>query len=319
MSRCRLQKEIKNAARIETPTNANFRGSSDIYNSENSDAEYFIYRNGSSITLSTISETDNNAYWYPMKVGNYYYLLSKSNTYCCLCIINNGAIASNVNYLWNLVFVGLDVPLVQQDDVNGCGHASILQIVEYCDKLSSIPSGSGTYQERISGCFNNTSPTVDGIRSHLNNNYIDSSEIEYEWYCIDDAHTNPKYYVNAITIFNNVLRHSIDINYPVILHAALKSDTDSNLNYYHYPNSNPLDPPGRHYVCLVGYFSSNGNDCYIVRDCNYDNDYFGEYVITAAEAYNVTIDSLNRINAKAEENQTPYANADKRYIICAHH
>ena len=111
----------------------------------------------------------------------------------------------------------------------------------------------------------------------------------------------------------------IDINYPVILHAALKSDTDSNLNYYHYSNSDPLELPKRHYICLVGYFSSNGDDYYIVRDCNYASDYFGEFVITSAEAYNVTIDSVNRITAKAEENHTPYANAGTRYVICAHH
>ena len=266
---------ISNGYYTISPTNANFHGSKDLYGTS---TEYFLYRSGTNVILSTINGTDNNAYWYPMKVGSYYYLINKGNVNFCLCLNSdyNGVTYSNGDYCWKIISIGLDVPLIMQEDNNWCGPASILQCLTYLNLQNSI-YGNTTYakQSTIANypVLDNNNDGVPRLMVNYLNDIIGSSIYERK---------NDVANANAL---QSIVYNSLLANYPVI--AQLKPKELAESFYDNYPYNSG------HFMVIVGYDALTNN--YIVRDCNntdYDGngvcEYFGEFVIGISSLYNAS-------------------------------
>lgn len=84
------------------------------------------------------------------------------------------------------------------------------------------------------------------------------------------------------------LRNSIDSNFPAILYA-----NTGKLSYYSSSST--------HYICVVGYDSITSN--FIVRDCNYNTDYSGEFIVSDSDIHDA--------GAGYQENDYSYY-----YFIC---
>lgn len=182
------------------------------------------------------------------------------------------------NLYFSFEKIGLDVPIITQENDHYCGPASTLQIIKYFGTETAIAGSSGTYQDKLAlsmGYSVADGVTVYSIREELRKSGYGSP-------------CNYAYYNNLSNVDTLVayIKSSIDRGCPVILRTRTQY-----LAYYGNVSYS-------HYICLVGYDSYH--DLFIVRDCNNQKNgiYNGEFTVSYQDVYNATI------------------NIDK-YIICA--
>ena len=260
-----------------SPTNANFRGSSALYD-EGLNKEYFLYRNGTNITLQTISGSDNNAYWYPVAAGDgIYYLINKGNIDYCLGFTGNlsGITYTPDDYVWKIDFVGLDVPLFRQEDPNTCGSACARMLLKYYGITVNETDISHNYIGQIKTGINSYLAPPNGTHSFILYTKPNSNNIISPYDNIPVPGTACSFYdriVNEIAAGN-----------PIIVQIAISGTSQ----YLPYSTSG-------HYILIKGIFSvveNNETVTYCITDDSYaeysghgDNltltvDNSGEYVI----------------------------------------
>lgn len=190
---------------------------------------------------------------------------------------------------WYLTKVGMDVPIIKQQDPNWCSAATTLQILTYFGVDEDVQGNSITAKQSY------LQNQVDGIVWNMYytlNTYL-NYQIEYDYYS--------KNTITSLEMMDENIQYSIAQGFPVVLHTW----TD----VYSYYNGNNYG----HYICLVGYDAVTGN--YIVRDCNSleepDYPYLGEFVVTKAQVYDGTINSK-----QAHEGIVASDDNKNRYIIC---
>ena len=97
-------------------------------------------------------------------------------------------------------------------------------------------------------------------------------------------HNYSAYGTNDLTTTNLIylyIKNSIDNNHPVIIHAKT--------SYFSYYYGTVFG----HFICLVGYIP--GENKYIVRDCNNNDYYFGEFIVTGTEILNMLPSTYNGV------------------------
>ena len=197
--------------------------------------------------------------------------------------------------MWNLVFVGLDAPLVQQSTGYYCGPATVLSIIKYWNKENLIPGNvNQSSQEKIAsriilGSSPNYYSGLSETKHELNSNAY-SVQRQYE-------KRNRDKIGNTNSLKTYITTSLINYNNPVVLLFDTRLNiTDNgnpvNVNYYlNYPKTQ------RHYICIVGIDPATHE--YLVRDCNNTKDtydlnnngntnerlFFGEFVVTADEIF----------------------------------
>lgn len=277
---------VSNGYYTISPTNANFRGSSALYTA-GTNAEYFLYLNGTGVILSTSS--NNNSYWYLINTtGTNYYLINKSNLNYCLGVNSSGSVTySSGDNKWSLVFVGLDVPLIQQLP-DYCGPCSVLQTLVYFNEQNLISdysnySGNSIYEKYQKALGNKMGTTSNGTSYiRIVNFYKPQSSTNPNGNTYGINHNYSAYGSNDLTtttLIKSYVKNSLNNGYPVIIHAKT-----SHFSYY---NGHSYG----HFICLVGC----DNDKYIVRDCINSNYYFGEFIITGTELLNMLPDTFNGV------------------------
>lgn len=195
---------------------------------------------------------------------------------------------------WRMTKVGLDVPLIQQETSYYCGPASTLQVLRYFGITDSQIAGVGnTAQDRIYTRVKNEDGTA-GSTAHFLAGELQTRSYNiypndyYRWYKQGNgAGYEVSGSIDSLNTMNNFINNSLSNGCPVIILVI-----PNELSEY-YPSSSG----GGHYICLVGY--DEVLDKYILRDCNNDNNYFGEFIVAPQSVYDASIESGKRIICKA--------------------
>lgn len=207
-----------------------------------------------------------------------YNIVNAGYSYTKLQIFDDTLSLGNDNPYFAFTRVGLDVPIITQENDHYCGPASALQIIKYFGTESAIAGTSGTYQDKLASNMGHSvedGVTVYSIREELRKSSYGSP-------------CNYAYYNNLSNVDTMVayIKSSIDRGCSVILRVRTQY-----LSYYNNVNYS-------HYICLVGYDSYH--NVFVVRDCNNQKNgiYNGEFTVSYQDVYNATINV-------------------GRYIICA--
>ncbi|MBR6922029.1 MAG: hypothetical protein IKH51_07525 [Clostridia bacterium] len=249
---------------------------------------YYNYTNSLTLTESSNGSADPYNWWYIIfdGYGLYWRII---NFFDSRYFISSSGVcnAQTDHSKWMFYRVGLDVPLIQQT-AHKCGPTSTLQLIYYFGTESAV-YGS-TYSEKIDTIYANEEDDdylyngviVSMVRNELNKP-IYSAPNNYNYY--NATNTNPS--IETLDELTQFISNSLNNNCPVILHAM-----PSKLSSY-YPSS----ATSGHYICLIGI---NGSKA-ILRDCNNNNSYFGEFIVELSEVFNATVN---------------YSPSSSRYIIC---
>ena len=255
-----------------TPTNANYRGSKELWNTTEIN---YLYYDGSSVGISSSYKNSNKSSWYVVMhndgkyfILNRYYPNVALNWFLGNPSVSTGEVSfSSVSHKWEFIPVGLDVPLIMQSGNNNCGAAAVLQSLCYLS-LDYLVTGT-SYVDKMNTIYPNL---LDGndvyaykMIDYINSKYseVHSSNTPYVF----------RYKSNGESTMISKIKNCINTGFPAILNIVPLN----NLKYY----TNYTTDDG-HYIIIVGYSDNN----YIVRDCNRlgsGHPYFGEFIITEEE------------------------------------
>ncbi len=245
----------------------------------------------SSITNSNGSY-NNYGLWHIVynSIGTSYTFVNVGSSSSYLTYNNDNSLSNRPSTIsdgdkWYLTKVGMDVPIIKQETNYYCGPASTLQVLRYFGITDSqIPGTGNSAQDRI---YQRVRTSTDaGADSYM---YLIKDEICKPSYGIYPTHDYQFYTkgnsmggevaeaIDSISTMNEFLNNSLTHGFPVIFSAR----EPFRLNYY------PSSQDKGHYITLVGYDSLTNK--YILRDCNYNDSYFGEFTVTDTEIYNACI------------------------------
>ncbi len=272
-----------------TPTNANYRGSKELWNTTEIN---YLYYDGSSVGISSSYNNSNKSSWYVVMhndgkyfILNRYYPNIALNWFLGNPSVSTGEVSfSSLSHKWEFIPVGLDVPLIQQEP-NYCGPCSVLQAITYNGTENQICNNPNNYQNQLAINMNtDSSGTIVGkVKDELNKTIYNFPS------------TFNSYRDNVINNTNKLkeyCQHSLNLLCPVIIQVK-----PSILDYY----SSNYSSDG-HYICLIGIDGNNA----IVRDCNNSDSYFGEFVVPLSSVYDASTNYF-------PPDHPTYSN----YIICA--
>ena len=261
-----------------TPTNANYRGSKELWNTTEIN---YLYYDGSSVGISSSYNNSNKSSWYVVMhndgkyfILNRYYPNIALNWFLGNPSVSTGEVSfSSVSHKWEFIPVGLDVPLIVQED-NYCGPASILQSLVFLNFQNSIAGSSySEKQETISNyvMVDHSYSRPDWMLTYINSIcYSNGIGNKYTRYTSDNLSFTDTSEGKEACI-KPYIKNSLSNGYPVIAQVIAKK-----LDYYSVHNSTIEG----HFIVVVGYDASA--NLYIVRDCdNASNQlYFGEFTVS---------------------------------------
>ena len=264
-----------------TPTNANYRGSKELWNTTEIN---YLYYDGSSVGISSSYNNSNKSSWYVVMhndgkyfILNRYYPNVALNWFLGNPSVSTGEVSfSSVSHKWEFIPVGLDVPLIKQEP-NYCGPCTILQVLSYLsidgftnpNSYSDLQGNIWPYVKYYNG---DEWVSKQTLMADYMNNYLVSKQYQY----ITASNLSPCNMEQMNTLIDN----NIKSGYPVIASVKPKN----NLTAY-YPSNYQY---GGHYIVVIGYDSSISS--YILRDCNNTTSLvcFGEFVVPAEQLYNAS-------------------------------
>ena len=264
-----------------TPTNANYRGSKELWNTTEIN---YLYYDGSSVGISSSYNNSNKSSWYVVMhndgkyfILNRYYPNIALNWFLGNPSVSTGEVSfSSLSHKWEFIPVGLDVPLIRQLSGNWCGPASVLQLLSYYNIENTYGMDETTIYNLQFTISNSVMSGTNGNQNKMKNYLNDSLNVERYHVCNDNC-------INNYTDMRKMIVANLSLGYPVISRAYPKG----NINGYY---SNYSIDSG-HYITVVGYDESCSS--YIVRDCNSigsasNYPYFGEFLCDAEELYSAS-------------------------------
>ena len=267
-----------------TPTNANYRGSKELWNTTEIN---YLYYDGSSVGISSSYNNSNKSSWYVVMhndgkyfILNRYYPNIALNWFLGNPSVSTGEVSfSSVSHKWEFIPVGLDVPLIEQEP-NLCGPCSTLQVITFKGKDglisgSDISAKQNTLNANPYKCYScyNICQTLSLSQFDFENNYMCYTSKDHPDY---NSATSPYTKLDNITEVTKYISDSLKSGQPVIL---LTFNTGA-FSYYH-------DQMFDHFLCIVGYDEGR----FITRDCNDTSrtvngvtyEFFGEHIISESE------------------------------------
>ncbi len=230
---------------------------------------YYNYTNSLTLTESSNGSADPYNWWYIIfdGYGLYWRII---NFFDSRYFISSSGVcnAQTDHSKWMFYRVGLDVPLIMQEQSNWCGAASLFQIIDFWGKKDYINGNESSYQERLFNIVEiDDAANIYEMRDEINQSKY-HTPCDYQVY-------NKNRMQNTINMTEYIV-DSLTAYQPVIL----LFDTQHLAHYY--------PKVQRHFACIVGYDSAS--NIFILRDCNNtyvsgNYAYFGEYTATAAEIY----------------------------------
>ena len=256
-----------------TPTNANYRGSKELWNTTEIN---YLYYDGSSVGISSSYNNSNKSSWYVVMhndgkyfILNRYYPNVALNWFLGNPSVSTGEVSfSSVSHKWEFIPVGLDVPLIMQEKSNWCGAASLFQIIDFWGKKDYINGSNLSYQKNLFEIVR------DGNAADIYKMKDEINQLKYHTPCDYEVYNKTR--MKSTAKMAEYIFDSLTAYQPVILLFDTQHLT-------HYNSA-----VQRHYACIVGY-DGNSNR-YILRDCNDttvsgNHVFFGEYTATATEIY----------------------------------